>query len=117
MKKSKNLKKVSFDFAYELFKMKDSFPEDEKTFMGMEIVKEAVSVCACISNAVQVDCTDVKEKLLQEAFSATFRIEVLLEISRDLNYLDTVDEQLHTLGKIRTRLEKLIKDIKFQFPY
>jgi hypothetical protein len=117
MKKSKDLAKMSFDFACELFRMRDLFPEEDKTELGIELAKEAVSVSACITTAGQVVFADIKDEFHQKAFSATFRIEVLLNVSRDLNLLETIEEQLQTLKKIRKGLKKIIQARRDEFPY
>jgi hypothetical protein len=116
MKKSNDLTKVAFDFVLTLFRMRDLYPEEEKPGLLMEMVKEAVSICACISTAMKLDDEDVKNELLPTAYSATFRIEVMLEISRDLNWLKKIDKPLHSLEKIRSGLEEIMNERMDEIP-
>jgi len=116
MKKTNDLAKIAFDFALALFRMREIYPEKEKSDLLMEMVKEAVSVCACISAAMELDDEDVKNELLPKAYTATFRIEVMLEIARDLNWLKTIDKPLPTLEKIRNGLQEIMSERTHEFP-
>ncbi len=116
MKKPNDLEQVAYDFALALFRMRDLYPKEEKCGLAMEMVTEAVSVCACISTAMQLNDEDVKNELLLKAFSATFRIEVMLAISRDLNWPKAIDKPLNTLEKIRNGLEEILGTITYEIP-
>ena len=85
--------------------------------LPFEMVKEAVTICSCISTAMQLDNDVVNNEFLPKAFSSTFRIEVMLELSKDLHWLETIDKQIHTLKKIRKAVKKLINERSFGIPY
>jgi hypothetical protein len=117
MKKQKDLAKIALDFAIELSKMRDLFPEEEKSGILMEMMTDAVSTAACISTAQKLDYYEVKNDYLPKAYSATFRIEVMLEVSLALGWLDSIDEPMRSLLKIRKGLKKMITEFKDQCPY
>jgi hypothetical protein len=117
MKKQKDLAKLALEFAIELSKMRVLFPEEERSGVLMEMRTDAVSAAACISTALKLDYYEVKNDFLPQAYSGTFRIEVLLEVSLALGWLDSIDEPMRRLRKIRSGVKKMIREFKDECPY
>jgi hypothetical protein len=45
---------------------------------------------------------------LNKAFSATFRVEIYLLASKDLHFVESIDEPMKSLQKLRKRLDKML---------
>jgi len=108
MKRKDKLVEAALNFAVELHGMSDRFPEQQMELLLFEIIRESISICVCIDMAVMLDDEETKKEYLPKAYSATFRIEVLLEISRELKYLETIDRQLRALEHIRDGVDRRI---------
>ena len=105
MKKQDKLAEAAFNLSLEIFGLIDLFPEREQELLGAEMLREAVKMAASIKTATSLGDGEARQEYLPKAYSATFMIEVLLEISKSLGYLENIEKQLAVLEQIREGID------------
>jgi hypothetical protein len=111
MKRQNKLVKPTYEMGLEILRLREKLPEDQDRIEVLfDIVKETVKMCAGISTATDLGIEDdyIRNKLLPKTLSRTYQIEVLLEISMSLGYIDNIEKYLKVIEKVRAGLEEMI---------
>jgi cation transport regulator ChaB len=107
MKKQTAIEKKAFNCALQIYKLIDSFPEDKKS-VGHEMASIAVKMSAGISTFINLNELNAAYNFLNDAFSATYRIEVYLFVSMDLHWTESIDGPMKSLENLRKDLDKML---------
>jgi len=110
MKKQSQLEKTALKFALRIIHLVNSFPDEEK-FLGFEMARDAVKVSSGISTFIHLNEVDEGFRFLNEAFSATFRIEVYLLASKDLGFAESIEESTEALKNLQNRLDEMLNRV------
>ena len=107
MKKQTAIEKKAFNCALQIYKLIDSFPGDKKS-LGHEMASIAVKMSASISTFINLNELYAAYNFLNDAFIATYRIEVYLLVSRDLHWTESIDGPMKLLENLRMDLDKML---------
>ncbi len=108
MKKQSQIEKTALNFALQIYKMLDSFPGEEKSFLGFEMARDAIKVSSGISTFIHLNEINEAYRFLNEAYSGTFRIEVCLKVSKDLGYVESIEGPIKALKNLQNRLDEML---------
>ena len=111
MKKKSQIEKAALNFALQILKLLGSFPDVEKSLLGFEMARDAVKVSSGISTFIHMNDMNEGFRFLNESFSATFRIEVYLLASKDLGFVESIEEPIKALEKLQNRLDEMLNQI------
>jgi hypothetical protein len=111
MKKQTEIEKAAINFALQIFKLIESFPKEERSPYGSELAREVVKLSSGISTFFHLNEMIAGFEFLNNAFSATFRVEIYLLASKDLNLVKSIDQPMKSLEKLRKRLDSLLNSV------
>jgi len=108
MKKQSQIEKTAISFALQIFKLIGTFPIEEKSTFGSDLARESVKICSGISTFIHLNEITTAFECLNNAFSATFRVEVYLLASKDLGFVESIVEPIKVLKDIRSQLDEML---------
>ena len=108
MKKQTEIEKEAFAFALQIFNLINTFPKEEKALFGHELAREAVKLSSGILTFIYLNELNAAFDFLNNAFSATFRVEIYLLASKDLHFVESIDRPMKSLLNLRQRLDKML---------
>ena len=108
MQKQSQIEKTALNFALQIFNMLDSFPGEEKSVLGFEMARDAVKVSSGISTFIHLNEMNEGFRFLNEAFSATFRIEVYLLVSKDFGFVKSIEKPIKALKNLQNQLDEML---------
>ena len=103
--------KLSMDLVVDIYKMTDSFPEEEKFGVISQLRRAAVSVPTNIAEGAARNSNKENLRFLFISLGSLSEIETLLIISKRLNFIDNEDV-INNLFEIKAKLVNLIKYVK-----
>lgn len=108
MKKQIQIEKAALSFSLQIFNLIESIPGKEGYVPRAELVRETVKISSGISTFIHLNELKAAFKFLNQAFSATFRVEVYLLVLMEGHFVDTIDKPMKSLEKLRERLDKML---------
>jgi len=108
MEKQTAIEKEAIKFALQIFRLIDTFPKEERSPYGSDLAREAVRLSAGVSTYIHLNELIAGFDFLNNAFNATFRVEVYLMAAKDLHLVNSIDEPMKSLEKLRKRLNSLL---------
>jgi four helix bundle protein len=103
--------KKSKELVKQIYVLTGNFPSEEKFGMGSQLRMAALSVPSNISEGASRRSKTERERFYEIARSSLVEIDTQIEISLDLEYLDTedIDELIRLANKVFAMLSVMIK--------
>ncbi len=103
--------KMSMDFALDLYRLTDGFPNEEKFGLVTQIRRAGFSICSNIAEGAARSHPKEFIQFLYHALGSASEIETQLEISCMLGYVTSIEFEMDRLKRIRQMLSALINAI------
>lgn len=101
----------SYKLTLDVYKLTKSFPKDELYGIVSQMRRAASSIPANIAEGASKSSEKGFGRFLQIAFGSSSELEVFISLSKDLGYLNEIEEISNDLIHIKRQLYNLIKTL------
>ena len=102
----------SMDFAEQVYKITEKFPDKEKYSLTNQLRRAAISVPSNIAEGATRNSHKEFIQFLYIALGSTSELETQLLLSRRIGYVKDIDQALNDLTVVRKLISGLLSSIK-----
>lgn len=104
--------KIAMEFVVHIYKITDKFPKEEKFGLTSQIRRAAISIPSNIAEGAARKNTKEFIQFLYYSLGSAAEIETQIEISKELNFLNDIENIEKMLKSIINMITGLIKSLK-----
>ena len=112
----KNLEvwKLSYDLTLDIYKILEKFPDSERDNINSQIKRAATSIPLNITEGCSRHSKKAFLQFLMYAYGSAKELEVLLMLSKDLNYIskDEFDDTYEKIDKLSRKLFVFLNNVE-----
>src|SRR3989344_6686502 len=119
MHKKIEIYNLGYNFVFEIYKITKDFPEIENNNLSSQMRRAAVSIPLNIAEGSTRHSEKAFLSFLTYAYGSTKELEVLLHLSKDLNYVsaEKFSQTYKKLDELMAKLFKFMENVENRTPY